>query len=45
MIYLTDYRTTYTENTELFENIVYPQKVHWFPELYARTKKIGRAHV
>ena len=38
MIYLTDYRTTYTENTELFENIVYPQKVHWFPELYARTK-------
>jgi len=38
MIYLTDYRTASTENTELFENIVYPQKVHWFPELYARAK-------
>lgn len=38
MIYLTDYRMAYTDATQLFENIVYPQKVHWFPELYARTK-------
>lgn len=38
MIYLTDYRTAYTENTELFEDIIYPQKVHWFPDTYARAK-------
>lgn len=37
-IYLTHYRTASTRYTELLEDIVYPQRVHWFPELYARAK-------
>lgn len=36
MIYLTDYRTASTTQTELFDDIDYPQRVHWFPETYAR---------
>ena len=36
MIYLTDYRTASTTQTELFDDIDYPQSVHWFPETYAR---------
>ena len=38
MIYLTHYRTAATTNVELFEDIVFPQRVHWFPETYARAK-------
>ena len=38
MIYLTHYRTASTTNVELFDDIVYPQKVNWFPESYARSK-------
>lgn len=38
MIYLTHYRTASTTNVELFEDIVFPQRVHWFPETYSRTK-------
>jgi 3-oxoacyl-(acyl-carrier-protein) synthase len=38
VIYLTQYRTLSTTNVELFDDVVYPQKVHWFPETYARTK-------
>jgi 3-oxoacyl-(acyl-carrier-protein) synthase len=38
MIYLTHYRTASTTNCNLFDDIVYPQKAHWFPETYARTK-------
>lgn len=38
MIYLTHYRTAATSNVELFEDIVFPQRVHWFPETYSRTK-------
>lgn len=37
MIYLTDYRTAYTESVELLDEIVYPQKVHWFPDTYKNT--------
>jgi len=38
MIYLTHYRTASTENIELFDDVVYPQKVNWFPETYSRAK-------
>lgn len=38
MIYLTHYRTASTEKVELFDDIIYPQKVNWFPETYSRTK-------
>jgi len=38
MIYLTHYRTASTTTTNLFDDIVYPQKAHWFPETYARAK-------
>jgi 3-oxoacyl-(acyl-carrier-protein) synthase len=38
MIYLTHYRTAATTNVELFEDIVFPQRVHWFPETYNRVK-------
>jgi len=37
-IYLTDYRTASTTQTEMFEDVTYPQRVHWFPETYAKTK-------
>ena len=37
-IYLTDYRTASTTQTEMLEDIDYPQRVHWFPDTYARTK-------
>lgn len=37
-IYLTHYRTASTTQTELLEDIAFPQRVHWFPELYARVK-------
>lgn len=36
MIYLTDYRTANTTHVELIDELQYPQKVHWFPETYAR---------
>ena len=38
MIYLTHYRTASTTTCNLFDDIVYPQKAHWFPETYARAK-------
>lgn len=38
MTVLTHYRTAYSTHVELFEDIVFPQKVNWFPETYARTK-------
>lgn len=38
MIYLTHYRTAATNNVELMEDAVYPQRVHWFPETYAKVK-------
>lgn len=38
MIYLTHARTAATTHHELFEDIVFPQRVHWFPETYNRTQ-------
>ena len=38
MIYLTHYRTASTTNVELFDDIVYPQRVNWFPDTYARAQ-------
>jgi 3-oxoacyl-(acyl-carrier-protein) synthase len=38
MIYLTHARTICTEDTEVFDNIGYPQKVHWFPWSYHNVK-------
>jgi len=38
MIYLTHYRTACTQTVELFDDIIYPQKVNWFPDTYNRTK-------
>jgi len=37
-IYLTDYRTASTTQTEMMTDVTYPQRVHWFPETYAKTK-------
>lgn len=36
MIYLTDYRTASTTVPEMLDDMQYPQKVHWFPDTYAR---------
>jgi hypothetical protein len=36
MIYLTDYRTASTTQTEFFNDVQYPQSVHWFPDTYSR---------
>lgn len=38
MIYLTHYRTASTNNVEQLDDIIYPQKVNWFPDTYARVK-------
>ena len=37
-IFLTSFSTLYTESTELIADAVFPQRVHWFPETYAKTK-------
>ena len=44
MIYLTESRTLCTENIELIDDVAYPQKVHWFPESYAK-KDTGMVYV
>lgn len=33
-IYLTKYATISTEKSELLDDLVFPQRVHWFPEAY-----------
>jgi len=38
VIYLTHYRTAATSHTDLLDDIVYPQRVHWFPETYNKSK-------
>lgn len=43
-IYLTHYRTASTNNVELLEDIVYPQRVNWFKDSYARAK-LGLSYV
>lgn len=36
--YLTKYKTLSTTDTIVLGDLVYPQRVHWMPELYARVK-------
>lgn len=36
MVVLKQYRTACTESSELLEDVSFPQRVHWFPETYAR---------
>jgi len=36
MIAMTHYRTACTETTELLDDVMFPQRVNWFPETYAR---------
>jgi len=38
VIYLTHFRTAATTDYELFDDVVFPQKVHWFPDTYTRAK-------
>jgi 3-oxoacyl-(acyl-carrier-protein) synthase len=37
-IYLTDYQVAYTHDTELLDDILYPQRVHWFPDTYSNSQ-------
>jgi 3-oxoacyl-(acyl-carrier-protein) synthase len=37
-IFLTKYNTTSTKDTEVLEDIEYPQRVHWFSETYNRVE-------
>jgi 3-oxoacyl-(acyl-carrier-protein) synthase len=47
MIYLTHYRCAASTHTDVIEDNVYPQRVHWFPETYERVKSgmVYPAHV
>jgi 3-oxoacyl-(acyl-carrier-protein) synthase len=38
MIFLRDYRIAYTTDTELIDDVQFPQQVHWFPETYDKVK-------
>jgi 3-oxoacyl-(acyl-carrier-protein) synthase len=38
MVKLVDFRTACVETTELLDDVPAPQKVHWFPDTYARAK-------
>jgi 3-oxoacyl-(acyl-carrier-protein) synthase len=38
MIYLTHAKTLSTKDTSFFDDVAYPQKVHWFPWSYQGTK-------
>ena len=37
-LYLTHGYTAYSTKTELFEEIVHPQRVHWLPQTYQKAK-------
>lgn len=43
-VFLTDYRTVYNPQSELLDDVLYPQRVHWFPQLYAK-KDTGLVYV
>jgi 3-oxoacyl-(acyl-carrier-protein) synthase len=36
--YLTKYKTLSTTDTKVLSDLIYPQRVHWMPELYNRVK-------
>lgn len=38
MIYLSHYRHAASTHTDLIEDNQYPQRVHWFPDTYAKVK-------
>jgi len=38
MVKLVDFRTAYSQAAELLDDVPFPQKVHWFPDTYARAK-------
>jgi 3-oxoacyl-(acyl-carrier-protein) synthase len=38
MVKLVTYRTACSTTPELLDDVTFPQKVHWFPETYARAK-------
>lgn len=38
MIHLSAYQTVCTHETELLDDITYPQRVHWFPKLHTKVK-------
>ena len=44
MIYLSDYRTVAATHTDLLDELDFPQRIHWFPELFAR-KETGLVYV
>lgn len=37
-LYLTHGSTAYSTKTELFDDIIHPQRVHWLPETYQKAK-------
>lgn len=37
-LYLTHDSTVYSTKTELFDDIIHPQRVHWLPETYQKAK-------
>lgn len=37
MVKLVAVKTACATNTELIDGVIFPQKVHWFPDTYART--------
>jgi 3-oxoacyl-(acyl-carrier-protein) synthase len=43
-IFLSKYSTLSTEKTQAIEDAAFPQRVHWFPETYDKTKT-GMVHV
>ena len=45
-MYITHYETAATNNVELMDDAFYPQRVHWFPDTYARvgTGMVHAAH-
>jgi 3-oxoacyl-(acyl-carrier-protein) synthase len=43
-IYLTDYRTAHATHVDLFDEMTYPQRAYWFPELFAK-KDTGLIYV
>jgi len=36
--YLTKYKTLSTPDTKTFTDVIYPQRVHWMPELFAKVR-------
>ena len=38
MVKLTHFRTACTKATEMLDDVPAPQRVHWFPDTYARAK-------